>query len=71
MNLTAFKLLAGLSLGSLKPKSEVLSVYGVLSGEKTVVGVPTGALFGTAKLKSILTGFGSRSIPPFAVPPSS
>ena len=45
MNLTANKLLAGLSLGSMKPKSEVVSVYGVLSLEKTVVGVPIGAWF--------------------------
>src|SRR5438876_110009 len=68
---TAWRWLAGLSCGSVKPKSARTNVYGVSSNVVTVVGVPTGASLTAVTLTVSKRGVGSRSTPSFAVPPSS
>src|SRR3989441_163909 len=69
--LTAWKPLAGVSWGSVKPKSARANVYGVSSSVVTVFGVPTGASLTGVTFTVSGRGVGSRSTPPFAVPPLS
>ena len=68
---TALSALAGLSFGSVKPKSAAANVYGVSSPVVTVLSVPAGAsLTDVTSMVSVLAD-ASRSTPPLAVPPSS
>ena len=69
--LTAVSALAGLSLGSVKPKSALANVYAVSSSVVTVLLVPAGASLTAVTFTVIVLGVGSRSTPPLAVPPSS
>src|SRR3569833_467915 len=69
--LTASRLLAGLSLGSVKPKSDAAKVYGVLIRSDTALSAPAGAAFTEARLNVMVLGDWSRSTPPLAVPPLS
>ncbi len=68
---TASRLLAGLSLESLKPKSEAPKVYGVSSSVVAVLAVPCGVSFTEVTFTVRVRGVGSRSTPPFTVLPSS
>ena len=68
---TAWSWLAGLSWGSVKPKSARTNVYGASSNVVTVVGVPTGASLTAVTFTVSARGMGSRFTPPLAVPPSS
>src|SRR3989442_1497485 len=68
---TAWKPLAGLSWGSVKPKSARANVYGVSSNLVTDGGEPSGAAVTSVKLTVNGRGVGSRSTPPLPVPPSS
>ena len=69
--LTAVSAFAGLSFGSVKPKSTAAKVYCVSSNVVTVLLVPAGASFTAVTLTVIVFAEASRSTPPFAVPPSS
>src|SRR5207249_877913 len=68
---TAWRPLAGLSWGSVNPKSARANVYGVSSSVVTVVAVPTGASLTGVTFTVSARGVGSRSTPPLAVPPLS
>src|SRR3984893_15423584 len=68
---TAAKLLAGLSLGSVKPKLAAAKAKAVSSLVVTVLLVPAGASFTEVTLMVMVFGDWSRLTPPLAVPPSS
>src|SRR5438552_1650065 len=68
---TAWKALGGVSWGSVTRRSARANVYGVSSSVVTVVAVPTGASLTGVTFTVSARGVGSRSTPPFAVPPLS
>ena len=69
--ITDTKLLDGVSLGSVKPKSAAVKPSGVSSRVVRVLLVPIGGSSTCGTSKVIVFGVGSVSIPPSAVPPSS
>ena len=72
MIFTAASAFAGASFGSLKPKSRRGEACSALSSSVvTVLFAPAGASFTEVTLTVIVFADGSRSTPPFAVPPSS
>jgi hypothetical protein len=68
---TAARRLAAASFGSVKPKSAAENVYEKSSSTVTVVFAPAGASLTEVTFTAIVLADGSRSTPPFAVPPSS
>src|SRR5436309_16077655 len=68
--LTAAKALAGLSFGSLKPKSAATKVWLPSSRMVIVLSVPDGASLTDVTWIVIVLAVGSRSTPPLAVPRS-
>ncbi len=69
--LTAANAFAGVSFGSVKPKSAVANVYAVSSFVVTVLSAPAGASFTAVTSIVIVLAVWSRSTPPLAVPPLS
>ena len=69
--LTAVSALTGESAESVKPKSAAVKMYAVSSSVVTVLFVPTGASLTDVTFTLMVRGVASRSMPPFAVPPSS
>ncbi|MNC87180.1 hypothetical protein D3C83_28840 [compost metagenome] len=71
MIFTARKAFTGESPASVKPKSALEKMYGASSLVVTVWSAPAGASLTGLTLIVIVFGVGSRSTPPFAVPPLS
>jgi hypothetical protein len=69
--LTAARLLAPPSRGSVNPNCAVVNTCAVSSSVVTVLLVPIGASLTAVTLNVKLRATGSRSTPPFDVPPSS
>ena len=69
--LIASRALAGVSNGSVKPKSAAANVTAVSSRVVIVLSAPAGASLTAVTLNVMVLGDWSRSTPPLAVPPSS
>ena len=68
---TDWSALAGVSVGSVKPKIGGRQARAASSSVVTVVLVPAGASLTAVTLRVTVFALGSRSTPPLAVPPSS